>query len=124
MNISNQIEAALKNYLHGFDQKDWTTLTNLLSDDFVYFTDKCIIQDKKAFLDFMSKDDWKSKGYEITDINVSPSQNGDMALAAYKTRFWGMSGGQEMALQATESTIFKKEGSDWKIIHSHTSNKF
>lgn len=124
MNISDQIEAALKSYLRVFDQKDWQTLAKLLSDDFVYFTDNCIIQDKKAFLDFMSKDDWKSKGYEIGDINVSASENGDLALAAYKTKFWGETGGQEMALQATETTIFKKEGSDWKIIHSHTSNKF
>lgn len=113
----------LKKYYEAFQGKNWEVFRDCLSNEFTYFTDGCAVQDKTAFIKFLSGDVWISDSYEIYDERWIHSESGDMALCRYRTKFVGKDGENEIVLNAIESTTFLKESGDWKIIHSHTSNK-
>ena len=124
METSEEITLKLHEYYEAFHRKEWDKFGEYLSDNFKYFTDNNVIQEKEKFLEFLTKDKWKPKEYRIYDAEIQVSPNGDMALAAYKTSFTGMfDDNKELTIHAIETTVFIKESDGWKIIHSHTSNK-
>lgn len=123
MENKEDVEKVLKEYYKAFHEKDWDKFGRYLSDDFTYFTDNLGESDKAKFIDFLRKDNWQGKDYNINEIKIQVSENNDMAFAVYKTSFTGSDKGREMTVNAIETTIFKKKNDQWKIVHSHTSNK-
>lgn len=117
------ISEVLKGYYDAFQNAKWEELENYLTDDFTYYTDTCVIQDKKSFVSFLAGTDWKVNTYKISDLTLINSSDNDLVVALYKVAFQGISGGVDQTLYATETTIFKKQKGSYKIIHSHTSNK-
>jgi ketosteroid isomerase-like protein len=104
--IQSEIKTALTSYLDAFNECRWNDFADCLTDDFEYYTDHCIIQPKTVFVAFMSKNAWKSKGYELSELRVHSSKRGDLAAAIYKVRFTGSENGKELFVKATETTIF------------------
>jgi len=113
----------LLKYYEAFLAKDWEAFADCLSDSFTYYTDGCAVQDKTAFIKFLSGDVWMSDSYEIYDERWTISKSDDMALCRYRIKFVGKDGDKEIVLDAIESTSFLKEADEWKIVHTHTSNK-
>lgn len=111
----------LLEYYDAFHKKDWKRFSDCLTEDFTYYTDGCTVQDKKAFVEFLSGDVWMGDSYELLDIHCSESES--MAFCAYRTRFIGKDGEKEIELNAIESTVLRMTDDGWKIFHSHTSNK-
>ncbi|MCI0449696.1 MAG: nuclear transport factor 2 family protein [Chlorobi bacterium] len=123
MNITQQIEIELKKYFEAFNNRNWGKFGSHLNEDFTYFTDNCIIQNKEKFVDYLSKNPWSGRGYKISDLTVSDSTDESLAVARYKAEFTGFESGKKIIVYAIETTIFAKRNNDWKIVHSHTSNK-
>lgn len=124
MDIKQQIEIQLKKYLDAFNYKKWDEFGGHIDDDFKYFTDTCVIQNKEEFISYLSRNSWDASGYTISDLSVTSSKNEDLAIASYKAEFTGIDAGEKLTLKAIETTVFSKRNGGWKIIHSHTSNKF
>jgi len=123
VNITRQIEIELKRYLYAFNDRKWEEFSSHIDDDFKYFTDRCVIQNKEQFISYLSKNTWDGRGYNISDLNVISSENEDLAVARYKAEFIGYENDKKITVYAIETTIFAKGKSGWKIVHSHTSNK-
>ena len=123
MESITEIIQRLQEYYEAFHLKNWEKFAYYLSDSFKYFTDGTLIMNKNEFIEFLKKDIWQPEEYSINDVKIHLSENGDMAVAAYKTSFTGISDNNKMTIKAIETTIFVKEKGSWKIIHSHTSNK-
>lgn len=117
------METELRNYLNAFNEQRWDDLKNLLDDSFTYYTDNCSIQNKHQFIQFMSANAWTGSSYEISDFDVTESENKDLAVTTYKAKFNGIFKDKPMTVKAIETTIFKKINNEWKLIHSHTSNE-
>lgn len=115
------IKDILEKYYTAFQEKDWTVFASLLTNDFTYLTDKGISQNKTQFVDFLEEDDFITTEYFISDINTISSEN-NTVIVSYKIVFKGSYHGEEMQVKATETIVFQKEESTWKIKHCHTSN--
>ena len=123
MNIQQQIENFILEYYNVFQLENWHKLETYLTDEYEYYTDLCTIQNKKDFINFLSKNDWKVSAYEISDLRVIASEKLDLIIAIYKIEFKGISNFQNVTVAATETTIVTKTKDGWKIAHCHTSNK-
>lgn len=121
--IHNMVSDTLDNYYRAFHVRDWLLFGSFLSEDFKYFTDKCIIQDKQSFLEFLSENDWMNSSYIISDLHIISSKENDQIMAMYTIIFSGKAGGIAMNIKATESMLFRKEKELFKICHCHSSNK-
>lgn len=118
----NAIKALIEQYIKSLMDKDWDTFEQTLHPDFRYFTDGCFKLEKWGFIDFLKKDDWKGSAYQLSDIEIKLKPNHTVVFATYCLQFEGISKSKELSFHAIETTIFQKE-KNWKIIHTHTSNK-
>jgi len=121
--MEKEIELAVKKYLNAFIAKKWDELENLLSDDFTYFTDTCIRQNKTEYMKFMSTNPWYGKLYTLDKLKVISGNAHDIAVACYDSIFVGTYKDSPAKVEAIETTVFRKIKDSWLLIHSHTSNK-
>ncbi len=123
MNTLQRTETLLRSYYEDFHNKAWDKFEAYLSEDFSYFTDNSVVKNKKDFLTLLKQSDWIGEAYSISELNITLSDKGDMAIAAYHILFKGISGGKKMSFSAVETTVFKENEGKLLITHSHTSNK-
>lgn len=119
---SEDIRLKLEEYYEAFHNKEWLKFSECLADNFKYFTDNTFTLDKSNYVNFLKEDPWQGVEYKISDLEIRVSREGDMGFAVYKTFFKGLVRNKIQTVNAIETTIFIKEN-DWKIIHTHTSNK-
>ncbi len=123
MEIKNKAEQTLLDYYEAFHNKDWDKFRDFLAPEFSYFTDNVSVMNKERFIDFLRKDKWQPKKYNVSNIKVHVSENNDLAFASCLTSFTGSFDTEEITIFAAETTILTKINNKWKILHSHTSNK-
>jgi ketosteroid isomerase-like protein len=123
LHIEKEIENALKSYLDAFNNMHWQELEALLADDFTYFTDKCIKQNKSEYISFMSTNPWCGKDYSINNLKIISGNTPDIAISSYDSTFDGTYKDKPSRVEAVETTVFKKINGKWLLVHSHTSNK-
>lgn len=123
MNAQQQIENFILEYYNVFQLENWNKFETYLTDDFEYFTDLCSIQNKRDFINFLSKNEWKVSSYKISDLHVIASEKQDLIIAIYKIEFKGVSNNQNVTLTATETTVLTETKAGWKVAHCHSSNK-
>jgi ketosteroid isomerase-like protein len=61
------------------------------------------------------------QGMQLIRRNTYIFTHGDVAWASYEWEFDAMYNGQPYSLQGQTSLVFNKVGSDWLIVHNHTS---
>ncbi|MBK9248573.1 MAG: nuclear transport factor 2 family protein [Ignavibacteria bacterium] len=118
-----QIDVALGNYYDAFRDKDWAVFQEFLTEEFEYFTDTCIVQNKGQFVEFLKHDDCTVSSYIIKNLHIIPSQNDEMIVALYSITFEAIAAQNQFTLFAIETTVFVKTTSGWKIGHCHSSNR-
>lgn len=121
--MEKEIEFALKKYLDAFNGMNWRELETMLTDDFTYFTDTCIKQNKSEYMRFMSTNPWHGKDYSIENLKVMSGNSADIAVAIYNSAFIGTYKDNPAKVEAIETTVFRKIKDSWLLVHSHTSNK-
>ena len=123
MKNKKQAEIELKKYYNSFIKKNWKIFGKYLNPEFLYFTDNCIVQNKKKFMDFLKKDKWKGTDYAISDLKILNSENENIVIALYKILFKGSIKNIEFNVNAIETTVLTLKNNEWKILHCHSSNK-
>ncbi len=124
MTNSEEINFILSEYFNSFGNKDWEKFSSFITEDFTYFSDNMTVMNKNAFIEFLNKDTWQGNGFELSSMETHVSGNGDLGFAVYKISFKGLMNGKESEVKAAETMLFKKENNNWKICHSHVSNKY
>ncbi|MBS1494989.1 MAG: nuclear transport factor 2 family protein [Bacteroidetes bacterium] len=119
-----QISLKLNEYYNAFNSKDWEKFSLMLTDDFIYFSDNAAVMNKEQFIDFLKKDSWQGKSFNIEDLMVIISEDKSLGVAVYKISFDGKMSDKDITMNAIESTTFSKINNEWKVIHSHVSNKY
>lgn len=122
MNTYAQIEAVLTAYYDSFQQQNWDKFAAFLDDDFTHYTDTCIIQPKREFVEFLRRNDWRVQEYGISAIHHSMSQDKSLAVVWYTITFTGVSHNTALTVRATETTVFGNNNGEWRILHCHSSN--
>ena len=122
------METHFKEYIQTFYElfhnKKWESFAQQLHENFTYFTDGCIVQNKSQFVKFLANDNtWIGKSYSVENIKVHFNENEKIAFCTYQTEFVGADNGQQLIVKAIETAILSKENNEWKILHFHTSNK-
>jgi ketosteroid isomerase-like protein len=120
---AKEVRLKLEEYYKAFHEKDWKKFSDILTEDFKYFTDGCVVQPKNDFVEFLKKDPWQGIDYKISALEIQTASSIDLAFAVYKISFRGTVEGSERKLDATETTLFVKDKHEWRIFHCHTSNK-
>jgi ketosteroid isomerase-like protein len=64
------------------------------------------------------------QGIQLNRRNTLVFTHGDVAWATYEWEFDAMLSGQPYSLRGQTTLIFNKVGSDWLIVHNHTSQLF
>lgn len=121
---SEEVKFKLNEYYKAFNDKDWDKFSSMLTDDFIYFSDNAAVMNKDQFVNFLRKDSWEGRSFNIDDLIIIISGDNTLGIAVYKISFNGMVNDKEAQVDAIESTTFKKENNEWKVIHSHVSNKY
>lgn len=113
----------LETYHQAFDDKDWSTFANCLSEDFNMFADKGRRQNKAELVRDLGKDTWQTVKRELNNARFTLSADGNMALATYNLVYDGHEGdpARPLHIEFLETMIFRKEAGEWKILHSHYS---
>lgn len=122
MDTYAQVERVLTAYYDSFQQQNWVEFAAFLDDDFIYYTDNCIIQPKQEFVEFLRRTDWRVQKYDIPTIHHSMSQDKSLAVVWYTILFTGISRNITLTVKATETTVFSNNNGEWKILHCHSSN--
>ncbi len=118
------IKSKLNEYYEAFNNKKWEKFSELLAEDFICFSDNAVVMNRQQFVDFLIKDLWQGRSFNIEDLMVNISNDNTLGIAAYKICFIGYMNNKEVEVNAIESTTFKRVDDEWKVIHSHISNKY
>jgi ketosteroid isomerase-like protein len=118
-----EVKLKLEQYYESFHYKDWAKFGDCISNNFSYFSDNAVNMNKEDYIDFLRKNTFNGIEYKISDLKVFISGSSDLAAAFYRTFFRGTVKGNEMTVTAFETSVFIKESNNWKILHTHISNK-
>src|SRR4030095_9958768 len=121
--VSEEIKLKLEEYYEAFHKKDWDKFSDCLTDDFSYFTDTAFRLNKKDYVEFLRKDPWQGIEYGLSEIKIHISGSEDLGVAIYRTFFKGLLSDVERKLTAIETSVFVKKENQWKMLHTHISNK-
>ncbi|MEI6312435.1 MAG: nuclear transport factor 2 family protein [Bacteroidota bacterium] len=113
---------SLSEFYDAFKVKNWTLFASFLSKDFTYYTDKGVVQTKTDFVQFLSKNEWTTSNYSITNLRVISTNLDDFTVLTYNIEFNGFYQGKPIQVKAIETTVFIKSNDNWYIHHSHSSN--
>lgn len=118
-----QAKQILSQYYQYFQEQKWDLFAQYLHADFLYFTDKCIILPKDAFVRHLMQNQWEQTSHEIVFFSMTAAKQDQSTLSLrYKITFEGKYQGQSMLLHALETIVFIRTQQEWKIIHCHSSN--
>lgn len=117
------IDDVIHTFYHHFQKREWDKVSDMLHNDFVYFTDKCTRQNKNQFLTFLANDTWVGSSTTISEIESTVADSGELAVARYSVVFTGTFNTEVITINSIETMIFQRNASTWVILHCHTSNK-
>lgn len=121
MKTMDEIKNKLEEYYAAFRNKNWGAFSSFLTNDFSYYSDNMTIMNKEKFISFLKRDSYICKNISFNELKICSSET--LAAAVYKITFDGKMGDKELEVNAAETTLLIKEDNEWKIIHSHVSNK-
>jgi ketosteroid isomerase-like protein len=79
-----------------------------------------MLMDPAKFGQLMSEAPWTLDKFEFRDVDVI-FPNDDVAVIAYKVHQTGEMEGKPMDLVAADSTVWSREGNEWKcVLHTET----
>lgn len=109
-------------YYKVFGALDWPKLQSFLSDDFIYFTNTGLIQNKVNFVGFLSNNDFDTKQFEISNLRVINEEPSRICAVTYAISFTGYVADKSMIVKANETLILRKHANSRLIVHCHSLN--
>ena len=117
------VRKALDAFYHAADVKDWKAIEGILAQDFEFYTDDSLVVSRDEFLKAMKDDDMKIAKLELKNVKISLSQDSQMAWIKYHAFLESQIHGEPYNMMSAETVALRKEGSQWKLTHSHASIK-
>jgi hypothetical protein len=109
------IEANVRKLWEAFKNKDKTTLSNLLDDNFRMFEEGlATFADKKAEVNAV--DDYDLLSYALNDFTVK-STSPNTAVVTYIAEYEGKSGGQIAKAKSVFGEVWIRVGNEWKDLY-------
>ena len=112
------VRKALTEYDAGWNRKDRDGVSQLLADDYVYFSSTGGLTDRKKTLEFLVSPDYKLTFVERSEITVlSASDRVTVVSSRWKGR--GTFGKEEINDDQRCGLVFVKSGKAWKLLSEH-----
>lgn len=118
-----KVRITLDAFFHAADVKDWNGIEGLLAKDFEFYTDDSLVVSRDEFIKAMKDDDMKIAKFELKNVKISLSQDSQMAWIKYHAFLESQIHGEPYNMMSAETVALRKEGTQWKLTHSHASVK-
>ncbi len=117
------VRERLDSFFHAVDVRDWKTVEDVLASDFEFYSDDLMVLSRAEFLQAMREDDMKIDKFELKDVKVTLSPDGQMAWVKYHARMESTMKSGPYNMESAETVAFRKEDGNWKMTHNHASVK-
>lgn len=117
------VKERLDSFFHAVDVRDWKTVEDVLAPDFEFYGDDLMVLSRDEFLKAMRDDNMTIDKFELKDVKVSLSPDGQMAWVKYHARMESRMRSGPYNMESAETVAFRKEDGSWKMTHNHASVK-
>ena len=118
VNAEHEVRAVIDQFYKAAKERDWDTVSDMLTADFEIYTDGASSFSKKDYVDVLKADDLELEEMELRDVDLHVSEGGRMAWSKFRGLFK-----HGYSVETVETLIFRNEGDGWKISHAHASVK-
>jgi hypothetical protein len=109
------VEANVRKLWEAFKNKDKTTLSSLIDDQFRMFEEGLsTFGDKKAEVN--APDEYELLSYTLSDFTVKPL-GPNTALVTYRAQYEGKSGGEIAKGNSIFGEVWTRSGNNWKALY-------
>lgn len=113
-----QVRNALTAYDNAWNAKNVSGVSNVLADDYVYFSSTGGLTDRKATLTFLSSPDYKLTFVERSEIKLL-SHSETVAVVSSRWKGRGSYGKEEINDDQRCGLVFVKQSKNWKLLSEH-----
>jgi ketosteroid isomerase-like protein len=118
-----EIRQVIDSFFEAAKRQDWDRAAEVMSSDFVIYTDGAAGFDKNAYLKLLKEDDIETMAMQLRDMVIHVSGDGTMAWSQYRGKFTQVVRGKRSVTETAESLIFEKRQTAWKIVRAQASVK-
>jgi ketosteroid isomerase-like protein len=116
--IDSSIRKTLAEYDTAWNRKDVAAVSQILTDDYVYFSSTGGLTDRKGTLNFLSSPDYKLSFVERSEIKIL-SKSKIVAVVSSRWKGRGTYGKEEINDDQRCGLIFAKQQKRWKLLSEH-----
>lgn len=117
------LQEAIEKYDRAYKNKDVETIKNLLAPDVLLY-EHSVRNDglQEVFENHLKPEivEFEDLKLEFSDVRVTPGT--DLALLTRQYTIQGKLRGREINARGNETMVWKKVGTEWKIVHIHYSH--
>lgn len=117
------VRKALDRFFYAVDKKDWKMVEEILAADFQFYGDHLMVLNRSQFIDAMREDDMKIDKFDLKDVTIDLSPDGQMAWARYRAHLESTMRDGPYNMDSAETVVLRKEQGNWKLTHNHASVK-
>ena len=115
------VRASLDKFFDAATRGDWESTGDLMSADFLMYTDGVQAYGKDEYLRQLKADDLKLDKYQLRDITTGVAGSGDIAWMTYKGYFESTPHGKSSRMETAETLLFRNENGQWRMFRAHAS---
>lgn len=115
-----EVRAVIERLYETAEARDWQAMSELLSDDFVLYTDQASTFDRGSYLELLASDDLGVEEMELRDLEIRVADDGSLAWCRFTGYFVHS---PEYVVETAETLAFERLDGAWKVAHSHASVK-
>lgn len=112
-----QVRKALTEYDEAWNKKDAAGVSQILADEYVYFSSNGGLTDRKATLTFLGSPDYKLTFVERSEIKALST--GSVVVVSSRWKGRGTYGNIEINDDQRCGLVFVKQGRNWKLLSEH-----
>ena len=112
------VKNALDEYDKAWNAKNVSAVSNILANDYVYFSSTGGLTNRKSTLEFLSTPEYKLTFVERSEIKLL-SHNGAVAVVSSRWKGRGVYSGGEINDDQRCGLVFVKESKGWKLLSEH-----
>jgi ketosteroid isomerase-like protein len=118
---SAALTKTLREYDNAWNKKDVTGVSRILADDYVYFSSRGGLTNRKSTLEFLTSPDYKLTFVERSEVTIVSNLSKDRRVAILSSRWKGRGtyGKEEINDDQRCGLVFVMEGKQWKILSEH-----
>ncbi len=117
------VKKALEKFFHAVDVRDWKAVDEVMAKDFEFYGDDTTVATRDEFIKAMKDDNMQIYKFELKNVKVSLSPDGQMAWVKYGAYMESSMRDEPYNMASVETVAFRKEDGNWKMTHNHASVK-